>query len=58
MHFCTERVGDRWAKESLLKMTETVNLASGFKEKTVWHGEACVWRPLSSWPARAELFVF
>lgn len=40
LSFCTSAqsgVGDGWAKESLLKMTEMVNLSSGFKEKTVWH---------------------
>jgi hypothetical protein len=32
-------VGERWAKDSVLKMTEIVNRSSGFKEKTFWHGK-------------------
>lgn len=49
LSFCTSvqsGVGDRWAKECLLKMTERANLSSGFKEKTVWHREACASRPM------------
>lgn len=48
LSFCTSAqsgAGDRWAKESILKMTEIVNLSSGLKEKTFWCRETRAWKP-------------